>query len=514
MGCICTKDRKLDFFYDKMDVFDGEGVATLDTESPGNSKTSRQSTANLLVSANDLVTRNVKNFFAEYHVKEQLGKGSYGEVRRVIHKVTGLVRAVKIIKQTALDFKNYTQIKGEIEALLALDHPHIMKLYEIFEQDNCLYIISEILEGGDLLDKINNTPRFTEEKAALIMSQLLSAVAYCHKHKIVHRDIKPENIVCIKDKCEMHIKLVDFGNAEDFKPEETMTEVLGSLFYIAPEVLDRKYTEKCDVWSCGVIFYILLSGHPPFRGSRQEILQKIKLGDYSLNDRLWQKEISEDAKKLLSRMMEVDHTQRYSAQEALDDPWFKVVMEKEKLDQNKAKSTLQRLQSFQYKSKIQEILWVFITSQLTSHEEKEKLLKTFGALDTDGDGQLTRDELCQGYIKISGMSEEEAKEEVKRIMMTVDANESDALDYSEFVNATISKKKMLSEERLQMAFELIDKDGSGAISAIEIKSLFNERKSQVIPEEAWEEFLAHADENSDGVITLDEFKNLMYSIIQ
>jgi len=112
-------------------------------------------------------------------------------------------------------------------------------------------------------------------------------------------------------------------------------------------VLDRKYTEKCDVWSCGVIFYILLSGHPPFRGSRQEILQKIKLGDYSLNDRLWQKEISEDAKKLLSRMMEVDHTQRYSAQEALDDPWFKVVMEKEKLDQNKAKSTLQRLQSFQ-----------------------------------------------------------------------------------------------------------------------------------------------------------------------
>jgi len=112
-------------------------------------------------------------------------------------------------------------------------------------------------------------------------------------------------------------------------------------------VLDRNYTEKCDIWSCGVILYILLSGFPPFRGSRQEILQKIKLGDYSLDDKFWQEEISEDAKKLLSRMMEVDHTKRCSAQEALDDPWFKTVMEKQKLDKKKAKSTLGRLQSFQ-----------------------------------------------------------------------------------------------------------------------------------------------------------------------
>ena len=106
-----------------------------------------------------------------------------------------------------------------------------MKLYEIFEQDHCLIIISEILEGGDLLDRINKSDRFSEENAALIMFQLLSAIAYCHKRKIVHRDIKPENVVLLSNHVNTHIKLVDFGNAEDFKPEEIKTKVLGSVYF-------------------------------------------------------------------------------------------------------------------------------------------------------------------------------------------------------------------------------------------------------------------------------------------
>jgi len=512
MGCVCDRDRKLDTLYEKMDIFDDvERLPTLDTDENPQSplKFSRQSTPNFLVSANDLVAVNNKNFYEEYILEKQLGKGSYGEVRRVIHKVTGLVRAVKIIKQANIDSKNYNQIKGEIQALLSVDHPHIMKLYEIFEQDNCLFIVSEILEGGDLLDKINETDRFSEKSAALTMFQLLSAVAYCHKRNILHRDIKPENVVYVSNYSDKQIKLVDFGNAEDFKPEEIKTTVLGSLFYIAPEVLEKNYTEKCDIWSCGVIFYILLSGLPPFRGAKEEILQKIRLGDYSLSDQVWQEEISEDAKKFLKRMLEVDHNKRCSAQEALDDPWFKVAMEEQKIDQNKARTTLGRLQSFKFESKIQETLWVFIASHLTSNQEKENLLRTFAALDIDGDGQITREELCQGYINIMGMSDEQANEEVEKIMMTIDANGSEALDYSEFVNATICKKKLLSEERLHMAFELIDKDKSGTISADEIKSLFNEKKSNIISDEAWEDFLAQADENGDGLVSFVEFKSLM-----
>jgi len=466
------------------------------------------------ISAGDFVKAKTSKFRDEYIVKDQLGQGAFGEVRKVVHKATGLVRATKILRKDALDTAETTKLISEVQILTTLDHPHIMKIYEMFEDKNKYYIVSEFLEGGELFDRIIENDHFSERDAANIMKQLLSAVAYCHKHNIVHRDLKPENLVYESKKREANFKVIDFGTAKAFKTNQKMSETYGTAYYIAPEILNQNYTEKCDVWSCGVILYILLSGTPPFPGrDDKEILRKVKIGKYGFDDPVWLN-VSEDAKKLIRKLMEMDQNRRYSAQEALEDPWFKKVLEKVEVDRPLALQNLQNLKNFGFESKLQEATWVFLVSYFSTKEEKEKLLETFRALDLDHDGQLTKEELKQGYLKIMGMSNELAEEEAERTMRTLDTNKSGSIDYSEFVNATINKTNLLKKDRLEAAFKMFDRNGDGRISADEMRFLFNEGKTHGIPEKVWDEWISQVDKNSDGGISIEEFKEMMVSLIK
>jgi len=465
------------------------------------------------ISAGDFVKAKTTKFRDEYTVKEQLGQGAFGEVRKVVHKATGLVRATKILRKDAIDEKEQNKLNAEVAILTSLDHPHIMKIYEMYEDRNKYYIVTEFLEGGELFDRIIENDHFSEKDAAKIMQQLLSAVAYCHKHNIVHRDLKPENLVYESKKRDANLKVIDFGTAKVFADNQKMHETYGTAYYIAPEILSLNYTEKCDVWSCGVILYILLSGMPPFPGKDdKEILRRVKTGKYGFNDAVWTN-VSEDAKKFICKMMELDQNKRYTAQEALGDPWFKKVMEQKEIDQPLAIENLKNLKNFRFESKLQEATWVFLVSYFSTKEEREQLLETFKALDLDHDGQLTREELKKGYIKIMGMSDELAEEEANKLMNTLDTNNSGSIDYSEFVNATISRNNLLKKERLEAAFKIFDRNGDGRISADEMRFLFNEGKTHDVPEKVWEEWIKQVDKNYDGGISLDEFKEMMVGLM-
>ena len=269
------------------------------------------------------------DLYSNYELLNYIGKGGFGRVYKVRHKLSNQYRAMKIIKCKADNPHNNTaEIIKQINILKTLDHPNIIKVYEFYSTEKYIYIINELCTGGELFNKIVEVKYFTESTACFIMRQLLSAVAYCHDKGVIHRDLKPENILIEnseeKDKEYFHIKIIDFGTCEILKKKK-LTEQIGTSFYIAPEVLKNGYNEKCDLWSCGVILYILLCGSPPFYGKNEkEIFQKILDGNVNFKHKIWNK-ISDDAKNLVIKLLQVDPSQRLSAAEALEDEWFKKI---------------------------------------------------------------------------------------------------------------------------------------------------------------------------------------------
>lgn len=218
-----------------------------------------------------------------------LGSGAFGEVRVCVHRDSGAQRAVKVLRKSHMDEDEKKMLFNEINNLKDLDHPNILKMFEFFEDEKRYYIVTDICKGGELFDEIVARGKFTENDAAVLMKQVLSCINYCHSNKIVHRDLKPENILLEQNKEFDQIKIIDFGTSLVFDENKKLDEKLGTPYYIAPEVLAKSYGPKCDIWSCGVITYIILSGNPPFNGaSDQEIMKKVKKGDFSFQDPVWQ----------------------------------------------------------------------------------------------------------------------------------------------------------------------------------------------------------------------------------
>eukprot|EP00178_Gracilaria_changii_P009440 TRINITY_DN2762_c0_g1_i1.p1 TRINITY_DN2762_c0_g1~~TRINITY_DN2762_c0_g1_i1.p1 ORF type:complete len:258 (-),score=46.40 TRINITY_DN2762_c0_g1_i1:159-932(-) len=236
----------------------------------------------------DLVHLNPGKLRDFYRIGKMLGSGAFGEVRMCVHRETGAQRAVKVLRKSHMDEEEKKMLFNEINILRELDHPNIVKMYEYFEDEKRYYIITEICKGGELFDEIIARGKFTEKDAAVLIKQILSCINYCHSNKIVHRDLKPENVLLEQNKDFDQIKIIDFGTSLVHTGQGHLDEKLGTPYYIAPEVLNKKYNEKCDLWSIGVITYIILSGMPPFNGNTdQEIMKKVKIGKFSFSDPCW-----------------------------------------------------------------------------------------------------------------------------------------------------------------------------------------------------------------------------------
>ena len=220
----------------------------------------------------DIISRKSSNITKEYTLGKTIGKGAYGQVRLAIHKATKQTRAVKILPKSKIDME---ALKNEVSILSKLTHPNIMQIYEIFDDKTNMYIVSEYCQGGELFDIIEKKGNFTEKDACTIMKQLMGAICYSHQNNIIHKDLKPENILMDKEKDDLAIKIIDWGCAETVKTMKQSEHADGTIYYIAPEVLRGQYNEKCDIWSCGVIFYILLCGYPLSLHDALPILAKV-----------------------------------------------------------------------------------------------------------------------------------------------------------------------------------------------------------------------------------------------
>ena len=430
------------------------------------------------------------------------------------------MRAVKIIKKKALAEDERKKLKNEAEILSQMDHPNIIKLFEMFEDKKYYYIITELLTGGELFEKITDEDfygDFTEKDAANIMQQVFRGINYCHVNGVVHRDLKPENLLLestvsadsLGGKKTMKIKIIDFGTAQKFDPDsgKKMEERYGTPYYIAPDVLNKSYNEKCDIWSLGVILYILLVGYPPFNGpDDKKIIDAVKKGKYTLDEPEWD-DVSEEAVDLVRRCLTYDADKRISASEALEHPWFKKFAKDEKVKKSLASKALNNLKNFRAGEVMKKATLTFIIQQLSSKDETEEMERIFAQMDKNNDGMLSKQEIKEGYEENFGVVIDD--EEIDKMFAQIDTDGNGTIDYSEFLMATMNQKQLLSTERLKSAFKMFDKDGSGTISKEEIKEALGN-----IEDEMLEKILSEVDENSDGEISFEEFEKMMKNLVK
>ena len=461
---------------------------------------------NIIIKKENLIIHKTHNISKEYILGKTLGKGDFSHVRLAIHKDTKQDRAVKIIQKKKVDMK---RLLAEISIVSKLSHPSIMEVYEVFEDTKKVYIVSEYCKGGELFDIISKKRNFSEKEACIIMEQLLSGICYSHKNGIVHRDLKPENILLEDKSRNLEIKIVDWGYATQMKQRERLHEMDGISYYIAPEVLEGDYDEKCDIWSCGVILYILLCGYAPFYGENdKEIYNQVLKGEYDFPKEEWQN-VSEEAKNLVQKMLEKDTKKRITALDALQDKWFKINKQKKTSNKLLAKNVLKNMKKFKKNKKFEKATMSFIVNQLVLKEERKDLEKQFKEWDKNGDGVLSRDEIIEGYKKTYGYVDEG---EIDNMINSIDLDGNGVIDYNEFLTCTMNKEKILNNDNLEICFKAFDSDNSGKISLDEITAIFNSGDKENIDKEELEAFkkiIRDADENGDGEISFKEFKDLM-----
>ncbi|CAE8617759.1 unnamed protein product, partial [Polarella glacialis] len=222
--------------------------------------------------------------------KKKLGEGSYGSVSKASNKDTGAIRAVKTIGKSQM--KNLDRFYQEIAIMKMMDHPNICKLYETFEDHRNIYLVLELCAGGELFDKIIEVGQFTEVQAAIVMQHMFRGIFYMHESKICHRDLKPENFLfTTKEPIETcTLKVIDFGLARQFTPGQVLSTKAGTPYYVAPQVLSGKYDQSVDLWSLGVIMYVVLCGYPPFYAETDaDVLAKVRMGHFTFNPSDWKK---------------------------------------------------------------------------------------------------------------------------------------------------------------------------------------------------------------------------------
>ena len=456
------------------------------------------------IGASTFISSNGKSFQEVYSMGPALSNNAFSETRKAINRDSKEERAVKIFRKDIPNPYSSSKIQSEISIMKDIDYPNIIRIYEIFDEPKRLYIVMELCNGGELFDQILQRDSFSESQVAHIMKELLSTLAYIHKKRIIHRDIKPENILLEESGDLLNIKLINFSSAVSLQQSASTTGLTGSAYYIAPEMIQGAYNEKVDLWSSGVVMYMLLSHYPPFEGnSDKQILECIISTSVSFQEDVWTS-VSQDAKDFISKLLCPAET-RLSALDALSHPWITLHGSTQVTSSELIITTFQNLRSFHNSNKLRDAVQTYIATQCVSSYDTKELKEIFKSIDSNGDGMLSKEELLQHYVKVMG--QENAEEEVNGIMKEVDTDSSGFINYTEFLKAAMSQRLLLSSQNLRKAFDLFDKDNSGTISAAELKKVLEGGLGS--DDSVWLQIVNNFDQNSDGEIDLMEFEEII-----
>ena len=448
----------------------------------------------------------------KYKVISRLGDGSYGTVYLAMNLFTRTNVAMKKINKVKENEIDEMEIKNEIDILKKLDHPNIVKILEFYSTEKAYYIITDYCSCGELYNQIKH--QYTENQLAVLFYQLFSGLCYLHANNIVHRDLKLENILISEierdketNKNLFWIKIIDFGTAKIFEKNKSEKAVVGSSYYIAPEVLQKHYNEKCDTWSAGVILYMLIVGRAPFDGKDDdEIIENISKGEFNSKHRKLVS-ASNEVQDLVKKLLEVDPVQRLSAAQALKHPWFTKFKAKSlynNIEKEKIEMYLNRLMTYTINSKFQQMVLAFIVHNIAYSEDTKNILKIFRMFNEKDDGKLTKGELTKGLCQY--VDENKVKNEIDGIFLMLDGANHGYIEYEEFLRACLDKNTILDDEHILYAFNFFDKDNKGRISVDKIKKNF---VGSNVKQEVFNNIFKEVDINEDGEIDFVEFKQMM-----
>ncbi|KAD7478888.1 hypothetical protein E3N88_02024 [Mikania micrantha] len=441
-----------------------------------------------------------------YTLGQKLGQGQFGITYLCTENSTGIDYACKSIsKRKLISKEDVEDVRREIQIMHHLaGHTNIVTIKGAYEDPLYVHIVMELCNGGELFDRIIQKGNYSERKAAELIKIIVGVVQACHSLGVMHRDLKPENFLLVNKDDDFSLKAIDFGLSVFFKPGRTVgqifTDVVGSPYYVAPEVLLKHYGPEADVWTAGVILYILLSGVPPFWAETQQgIFDAVLKGNLDFDSDPWPL-ISDSAKDLIRKMICSRPSDRLTAHKVLCHPWIceNGVAPDRELDP----TVLSRLKQFSAMNKLKKMALRVIAESL-SEEEIAGLKEMFKAMDTDSSGAITFDELKAGLKKFGSTLKDT---EIRDLMDAADVDNSGTIDYGEFVAATIHLNKLEREEHLVAAFQYFDKDGSGYITVDELQQACTDHN---MTDFLVEDIIKEVDQDNDGRIDYGEFVAMM-----
>ena len=497
--------------------------------------------------------------WTKYVVISELGSGSFGTVNKIrLKDKRDTVRAMKVIPIDNINSEiSKAKVLDEINILTTLDHPNIMKIYEFYEFENNIYIITEFCDNGNLLDKLIKLTYFNEIIVKFLMEQILNAVSYLHSRNILHGDLKLENVMLntavksakqrftilsqelfkkptlnrafrsknpnlskekknemekfVESIIDYEIKLIDFGCSKIFTRKKTgktrlESGIIGTSIYCSPEVIDDLYDERSDEWSCGVIMYILLSGEAPFKGETEdEIFAEVKKGKINFDLPEFER-VSENCKDLIKKLLTTKKSHRITAAEALKHPFFTEDFKPmSALTHNKDLNILKGLTTIQKsKSKFYDTIVAYLCVNFIDKDEEQKLKKIFRYMDKKNSNILKKEDVNLCLSEVGFGLEQNQIDELLSIM---DTDGSGTIEYQEFLSCLCNKEQLFSDENLKRVFEDIDYEHKGYINAKDIKEFAF--KNQTISDEILNEYMIQFGMQPDEKLGYEKFKELV-----
>ncbi|KAI5564837.1 hypothetical protein POPTR_014G103500v4 [Populus trichocarpa] len=449
-----------------------------------------------------------KNFGAKYELGKEIGRGHFGHTCSATVKKGELkdqTVAVKIISKakmtTAISIED---VRREVKILKGLSgHRHLVKFYDACEDANNVYIVMELCEGGELLDRIlARGGRYTEEDAKAIIVQILCVVAFCHLQGVVHRDLKPENFLFTSGSEDADMKLIDFGLSDFIRPDERLNDIVGSAYYVAPEVLHRSYSLEADIWSIGVITYILICGSRPFWARTESgIFRAVLRSDPNFEDLPWPS-VTPEAKDFVKRLLNKDYRKRMTAVQALTHPWLRDDSRPINLDILIYKLVKAYLHATPFKRAALKAL-----SKALTEDELVYLRAQFSLLEPNGDGSVSLDNFRMALVRnaTDAMRESRAPE----ILNAMESLAYRKMYFEEFCAAAISTYQLEALEGWEQiaftAFEHFEQEGNRVISVEELARELNVGPSAYT-------FIKDWIRNSDGKLSLIGYTKFLHGV--